>query len=201
MKNTYKLKSLLARNPYAFETDKLSFLNRICSEHIFQSTQDCLEYLEIIINNKPINPDNILPVHSSEDYTILKINIIDEAICSIFYEIFYTINRENKNILSYSTKLLEDFRTLLYSKIEEDKSVTTKFFRPLFMIIITIISFCNLPNIGHNYGKEEFYKKQIAKYYYELMYYLYDQVLEKDNYIRTMQNYYRHMFFKHENWL
>lgn len=201
MKDTNKIKSLLARNPYTYETDKLSFLNKIKSEHVFQSVQDSLKYLQKVINNKPINPDNILPVYSFEDYPILKINIVDESICSIYYEIFHTINRENKDVLSYSTKLLEEFRSLLYSKIEEDKSITTKFFRPLFMIIVTIISYCNLPNIKHDYGKEEFYKKQIARYYYEMMYYLYDQVIEKDNYIRTMQNYYYHMFFKYENWL
>ncbi len=199
MKDINKLKPLLARHQVLYETDKLSFYNRIKSEHSFQSIQDCIEYMSIIINNKPLNSDNILPVYSEAEYDILKINIIDEAICSIIYEIFHLIIRKNKEVLEYSTKLLEDFRDLLFNKINDNKDSIIKFYRPLFMMIVTLISLCHHSNL--EIDKEELSKKQLAHYYYKLMYDLYDYVSLKDNYTRTMQDYYRTMFFRHENWL
>lgn len=199
MKDINKLKPLLARHKVLYETDKLSFYNRIKSEHSFQSIQDCIEYISIIINNKPINLDNILPVYSEAEYDILKINIIDEAVCSIIYEIFHLIWRNNKEVLEYSTKILEDFNNSLFNKIKEDKDSKIKFYRPLFMIIVTLISLCEHSNLEND--REEFYKKQLAYYYYKLMYDLYDYVSIKDNYTRTLQNYYQLMFFRHENWL
>ncbi len=199
MKDTNKLKYLMARHQNPFETDKLSFYNRIKSEHSFQSIQDCINYIDIIINNKPLNPDNILPTYCEEDYPILKINIIDEAVCSIIYEIFHLIWRENKDVLEYSTVLLESLKNDLLQKINNDKDSTIKFYRPLFMIIFTIVSLC----YKHNFetDKEEYYKKQLAYYYYTLMYHLYDQISIKDNYTRTLQNFYFDMCFRHENWL
>ena len=67
------------------------------------------------------------------------------------------------------------------------------------MIIVTLISLCEHSNLEKD--REEFYKKQLAYYYYKLMYDLYDYVSIKDNYTRTLQNYYQLMFFRHENWL
>lgn len=199
MKNINKLKPLLARHQNLYETDKLSFYNRIKSEHSFQSIQDCIEYMSMIVNNKPLNPDNILPVYSEEEYDILKINIIDEAVCSIIYEIFHLIWRENKEVLEYSTKLLEDFSTLLLNKIKDTEGSTVKFYRPLFMIIAYMGSLCKYHNFEQD--KEESFKKQLAQYYYKLMYDLYDQISTPDNYSRTLQNFYLGMFYKHENWL
>ena len=199
MKDINKLKPLLSIHQNPFEIDKLSFLNRIRSEHTFQSVQDCLEYLNIIINNKSLNPDNILPIFSELDYYIFKINIIDEAVCSLIYETFITILRDNKDLLQYNVSLLEQFNIGFYSIINKDQYLPNKFFRPLFMIIYLLIS------LSHNYDlenyKEENYKYQLSIYYYKMMYLLYKQSTIQDNYTRIMQNFYSGIIFKHENWL
>jgi len=199
MKDINKLRPLLATHQNVFETDKLSFLNRIRSEHSFQSVQDCLEYLNIIITNKPINPDNILPIYSEFDYSILKINIIDEAICSLIYETFISISRDNEDLLKYNLVHLEEFRFDLRHIMDEGISSVNTFFRPLFMIIYLLISLCN--NYDLEVYKEEIYKYQLSIYYYKTMYLLYKQIKIQDNYTRTMQNFYYGIIFRHENWL
>lgn len=199
MKDINKLRPLLATHQNVFETDKLSFLNRIRSEHSFQSVQDCLEYLNIIITNKPINPDNILPIYSEFDYSILKINIIDEAICSLIYEIFISISRDNEDLLKYNLVHLEEFRFDLRHIMDEGISSVNTFFRPLFMIISLLISLYHNHNL--EIDKEEDSKKQLARNYYLMMYYLYSYSPIKDNYFRSMQNFYYDILYKHENWL
>lgn len=199
MKDINKLRPLLATHQNVFETDKLSFLNRIRSEHSFQSVQDCLEYLNIIITNKPINPDNILPIYSEFDYSILKINIIDEAICSLIYETFISISRDNEDLLKYNLVHLEEFRFDLRHIMDEDISSVNTFFRPLFMIISLLISLYHNHNL--EIDKEEDSKKQLARNYYLMMYYLYSYSPIKDNYFRSMQNFYYDILYKHENWL
>ena len=199
MKDINKLKPLLAIHQNPFEIDKLSFLNRIKSEHQFISIQDCLDYLYKIINNESLNPDNILPIFSELEYSIFKINIIDEAICSIIYEIFITISRNNKDLLKYNTDLLEKFNLDLYNVINKDQYSVNTFFRPLFMIIYLLISLCN--NYDLEAYKEEIYKYQLSIYYYKTMYLLYKQIKIQDNYTRTMQNFYHGIIFRHENWL
>lgn len=199
MKDINKLRPLLATHQNVFETDKLSFLNRIRSEHSFQSAQDCLEYLNIIITNKPINPDNILPIYSEFDYSILKINIIDEAICSLIYETFISISRDNEDLLKYNLVHLEEFRFDLRHIMDEGISSVNTFFRPLFMIISLLISLYHNHNL--EVDKEEDSKKQLARNYYLMMYYLYSYSPIKDNYFRSMQNFYYDILYKHENWL
>jgi len=199
MKDVNKLKPLLAIHQNPFEIDKLSFLNRIKSEHQFISIQDCLDYLYKIINNESLNPDNILPIFSELEYSIFKINIIDETICSIIYEIFVTISRNNKDLLQYNTDLLEKFNLDLYNVINKDQYSVNTFFRPLFMIIYLLISLCN--NYDLEVYKEEIYKYQLSIYYYKTMYLLYRQIKIQDNYTRTMQNFYYGIIFRHENWL
>lgn len=199
MKDINKLRPLLATHQNVFETDKLSFLNRIRSEHSFQSVQDCLEYLNIIITNKPINPDNILPIYSKFDYSILKINIIDEAICSLIYETFISISRDNEDLLKYNLVHLEEFRFNLQYIMDEDISSVNTFFKPLFMIISLLISLYHNHNL--EIDKEEDSKKQLARNYYLMMYYLYSYSPIKDNYFRSMQNFYYDILYKHENWL
>lgn len=199
MKDINKLRPLLATHQNVFETDKLSFLNRIRSEHSFQSVQDCLEYLNIIIANKPINPDNILPIYSEFDYSILKINIIDEAICSLIYETFISISRDNEDLLKYNLVHLEEFRFDLQYIIDEGISSVNTFFKPLFMIISLLISLYHNHNL--EIDKEEDSKKQLARNYYLMMYYLYFYSPIKDNYFRSMQNFYYDMLYRHENWL
>ena len=199
MKDINKLKPLLAIHQNPFEIDKLSLLNRIKSEHQFISIQDCLDYLYKIINNESLNPDNILPIFSELEYSIFKINIIDEAICSIIYEIFVTISRNNKDLLQYNTDLLEKFNLDLYNVINKDQYSVNTFFRPLFMIIYLLISLCN--NYDLEVYKEEIYKYQLSIYYYKTMYLLYKQIKIQDNYTRTMQNFYYGIIFRHENWL
>lgn len=199
MKDINKLRPLLATHQNVFETDKLSFLNRIRSEHSFQSVQDCLEYLNIIITNKPINPDNILPIYSEFDYSILKINIIDEAICSLIYETFISISRDNEDLLKYNLVHLEEFRFALQYIMDEGISSVNTFFKPLFMIISLLISLYHNHNL--EIDKEEDSKKQLAINYYLMMYYLYSYSPIKDNYFRSMQNFYYDILYKHENWL
>lgn len=199
MKDINKLRPLLVTHQNVFETDKLSFLNRIRSEHSFQSVQDCLEYLNIIITNKPINPDNILPIYSKFDYSILKINIIDEAICSLIYETFISISRDNEDLLKYNLVHLKEFRFDLRYIMDEGISSVNTFFKPLFMIISLLISLYHNHNL--EIDKEEDSKKQLARNYYLMMYYLYSYSPIKDNYFRSMQNFYYDMLYKHENWL
>ena len=199
MKDINKLRPLLATHQNVFETDKLSFLNRIRSEHSFQSVQDCLEYLNIIITDKPINPDNILPIYSEFDYSILKINIIDEAICSLIYETFISISRDNEDLLKYNLVHLEEFRFTLQYVMDEGISLVNTFFKPLFMIISLLISLYHNHNL--EIDKEEDSKKQLARNYYLMMYYLYSYSPIKDNYFRSMQNFYYDILYKHENWL
>ena len=199
MKDINKLKPLLATHQNTFEIDKLSFLNRIKSEHSFQSVQDCLEYLDIIISNKPINPDNILPIYSEFDYSVLKINIIDEAICSLIYETFITISRNNENLLEYNSVLLKEFKFRLQYIINDGVSSTNIFFKPLFMIISILISLHDKHDL--EIDKEEEHKKLLAINYYSMMRYLYSQSNIKDNYFINMQNFYYDMLYRHENWL
>ena len=83
--------------------------------------------------------------------------------------------------------------------MDEDISSVNTFFKPLFMIISLLISLYHNHNL--EIDKEEDSKKQLARNYYLMMYYLYSYSPIKDNYFRSMQNFYYDILYKHENWL
>lgn len=95
MKALTKLQILSARKNY-HDLEQFKLYNRVRSEHVFISVDEALAYLDAVMYGKRINPNNIFDQFNRSTFLdadlFLCVNIIDEALVSIIYEI-YQLNR------------------------------------------------------------------------------------------------------------
>lgn len=182
--NELKLQHLLARHMIA-DIDKMEFPRRIAAEHLFTSVDECAEYLTKIMTFISVNPDdpNGPEMNTLKDCPILAINVIDEAICSLIYEIDQQILRKDKNFLGYTShKVSELSNILLNTKYPPEYSAV----RSSLYAMLMLISFhaTPIPN------REEVLYSQVSYGYYQLMRDLYRAAKPKDDYINKFTAYY-----------
>lgn len=180
-----KLSTLLARHS-CYDMDKLEFTRRIASEHFFNSIDDCINYMEKMIIFENLNSDdpNGIYMNSFEQSPILIINVIDEAVCSMVYEINLQIYRKNLDFLAYIKHRVEGIAyTLSNTKWPEKYGAIKSALYGMLMLI----SFHSSP-IPH---REEILNSQVSYGYYQLMYTLYSCARPKSDYFSKLTAYYK----------
>lgn len=182
--NELKLQHLLARHMTA-DMDKLEFTRRIASEHLFTSIDECFEYLTKMITFVSVNPDDPKGpnMNTLNDAPILAINVIDEAVCSLIYEIDQQIYRKDNDFLGYISNKVTELSNILLNTKYPEKYASVK--SSLYAMLM-LISFHTMPIPN----KEEVLYSQVSYGYYQLMRDLYKAVTPKDDYIRTYTAYY-----------
>ena len=182
--NELKLKELLARHSTR-DIDKLEFLYRIRTEHLFQSVDECMEYLTKMATFVSINPCDPICSDSNtfKSSPVLAINVIDEAVCSLIYEIYEQIYHGDPDFLSYITHRVEELmNTILNTKYPKEYIQIQSDLYAMLMLI----KFLSMPV----YHKEETLCGQMSYAYYKLMYTLYNLARPKDDYFSDLAYYY-----------
>lgn len=182
--NELKLQHLLARHPTT-DMDKLELTKRIKSEHLFQSVEECVEYLTKIVVFVSVNPDSPSGpnMNTFRDAPVLAINVIDEAVCSLIYEIYQQINCKDPHMLAHIQRQISDvIETINYT---EHPKMYTDIKNALYnmMVQIYLLSF----PVKH---KEEDLPGKLSYYYYRLMYTLYNTAKPRDEYFDKFAKYY-----------
>lgn len=112
MKALTKLQILSARKNY-HDLEQFKLYNRVRSEHVFLSIDESLGYLDAVIYGKRINPNNIFDQFNRSTFLesdlFLCINIVDEAITSIIYEIYQLNRRKSVNDIEFVKQKLLAF--------------------------------------------------------------------------------------------
>ena len=102
--NTIDLKKLSARKTSIFGTEHLCLSYRIKTVAYFTSIDEVILWLSklYLTPDKPLDPDSWDPSLGTLSPTdeILRINITDEAICSIIYELFLQFRRKDYSFIS-----------------------------------------------------------------------------------------------------
>lgn len=179
-----KLQHLLARN-MVIDIDKVEFPRRIAAEHVFTSIDESIEYLTKVMTFISLNPDDPKGIEMNylKDSPILAINIIDEAICSIIYEIDQQILHKDKDFLGYISTRITDFSNIILNMEYPKEYIPVK--RSLYAMLM-LIGFHTMPIPN----KEEVLYSQVSYGYYQLMRDLYRTVKPKDDWVRKFTAYY-----------
>ena len=181
-----KLKHLLSRRFAVIDNDRLWFQNRIKSEHLFVSVDECLEYLYAIIHEKSFNPDDPFFI-SYKDSPLLVINVVDEAIVSMVYEIYQQIDRQDESTLAYYRDKIEEFYFTLQNIADgiNKTNYEYRYYHSLLVLLTHILYLCT-PTIK----REEIRPYRLSYSYYLLMYTLYDNAKPEDSYFGMLRHYY-----------
>lgn len=179
-----KLKELLARHTTT-DMDKLEFARRIGSEHLFQSIDECLTYMTKLMTFVSMNPDDPdgTTMDTFKNSPVLFINIMDEAICSLIYEIYHQMENVNQDFLAYIRLKIEALGDIL---INTEYSGDYVYIRTQLHAVVMLLSFLATPV----YHKEESIQSQLSYAYYQLMYTMYSLAKPYDEYFTTLANYY-----------
>lgn len=179
-----KLKELLARHTTT-DMDKLEFARRISAEHLFQSIDECLNYIAKLMSFVSMNPDDPdgTTMDTFKDSPVLFINIMDEAICSLIYDIYHQMEDINQDFLAYIRTKIEALGDTL---INTEYSGDYVYIRTQLHAVVMLLSFLATPV----YHKEESIQSQLSYAYYQLMYTMYSLAKPSDEYFVTLANYY-----------
>lgn len=185
--NEHKLKELLARHTTT-DMDKLEFVGRVSSEHLFVSVDECAEYLKKTITFTSTDPHENSPfdgtsVNSYKNYPVLVINTIDEAVCSLIYETYHQLNYEDPFFLAHIKDCVDD---LLNFIVNIDHRAPYAFIRTNLHTVLMLIDFLASPT----YHKEESLYSQLSYAYYFTMKSLYENAKPRDEYFSKLASYY-----------
>lgn len=159
--NEFQIKVLSANNKSALELDKLKIFYRIQKWHAFTSVQDALNGIEDAIKNN-INP-NLIQKPNPDSISQLQINVIDDAVCGIIYEIQQLKLKENTDDIISISLMVNNFCKDVIGKIEKQNNISEE----VNSMLLFIGYFCGNyfdSNISHN---------QLAYIYYTMMHNLY----------------------------
>jgi len=187
--NTLKLQHLLARRYSPQDMDRITFDNRIKSEHVFTSFDECLSYLSKVINKESIGVDTIKEINYDTEPNFI-INIVDEAICSMIYEIYQQIYRGDTSNLGYYRRMLDDLYNYSInhlSKLPASEKRKYDFYEPLLMLIESIMYLCT-PEQEREESIDS--SGKMAWRYYLTMWALHKNVRPYSDYNRKLENYY-----------
>ena len=182
----FKLKHFLSRRISATELDKLPLARRLQSEHLFTSVDECIAYLNSIVFEKSLNPDDPFFI-SYKNEPIFAITMIDESLCSIIYESYQQRVSGDNQLLGYTRYLIDEFMNNLANKVDsiDPSKAEYKWHRALLTIIADIAIICTPEE-----QVEEVSDKKLAISYYTLMLELYKYARPYDKYF-VMRNYYK----------
>lgn len=178
-----KMKHLLARHTTR-DMDKLELTRRVQSEHLFVNVDEAIDYLGHLVSNKSFNPDDMFFM-SFKRSPILVINIVDEAVCSIIYEIYQQIYRKDNDMLAYIRNRITEFRDELMNKVARDDKDNWPYYDDLFTMFM-MLDFLSFPV----YHREESLPHQVSYAYYSLMCTMYKTARPYDTYCLKLHTYY-----------
>lgn len=189
-----KIQELSSRKFYPINSDRLSFASRIKSEHIFNSVDDAIYYLDRIIEFHTIEIDMM----KSQTFDItndmtktLIINTIEESIVTIIHEILQQIFRGDYEFVDHIRMLVARSKDKIrshYSFENDDNKIW--FYEPLFTILNKIEQLC----IFTKSGREEMFSSDLALSYYNLMICLHNGI--DDSYNKNIVDYYKSLMYE-----
>lgn len=192
--NDLKIQELSSRKFYPINSDRLSFASRIKSEHIFNSVDDAIYYLDRIIEFHTIDIDMM----ASQTFDIsnnmtktLIINTIEECVVSIIHEILQQIFREDHEFINHIRMLISRSKDKIrshYSFENDDNKIW--FYEPLFTMLNKIEYLC----VFIKSNKEEMFTSDLAISYYNLMICLHSGI--DDSYNRDIVDYYKSLIYE-----
>lgn len=182
--NELKLKELLARHTTT-DMDKLELARRINSEHLFQSVDECVEYLAKMMTFVSVNPDDPKGpnMNTFKDCPILAINTIDEAICSLIYEIYQQMNHADQDFLAYIRNRIDELQKTIIDTIYD---VEFMYIQYAVYDMLMLISYLSIPV----YHKQETMHSRLYYGYYKMMYTMYALAKPRDEYFEKLTKYY-----------
>ena len=176
-----QIQLLSANNLSALNLDSLKLFNKIKKEHAFISIPVALNGIwEVLTKN--INPDNPEMMSGGDLYSPLFINTIDDAICSIIYEL-YKLNQKDA----------DDEKRNTYSLLMHFAD-TISVFKPLYQNNDTNIITNNIKDVLESLYIGSVSPYIIGKKYYHLMYTLYNNKKIKTQDDRKIIDYYNQLF-------
>lgn len=171
------------------DKDKLDFFNRIKSEeHDFTSVSQAIEYVRCVIEDKPGTLINPLSV-SFDKLPILKINIIDEALCSIIKEIFISRSINDFDNISYNCKIIEDLYSYIRNTIDNlENTIINKSKRDFLQGLINNLQGIIILTFPGEEIREDMVTYSLSKNYYAIMRLMYSNNM--DEYFIKMEKFY-----------
>ena len=188
------LKRLLNRRTET-SIDKLYLTRKVMGDHPFPSTYYAIEAMRTLVNEEcTLDIENNQSHISYKKYPILAINIVDEAVCAIIYELYYQKAHDWYNDTGtgdFTRKLIDDFYWELVN-IANKKSVEQIENLYLHELIIMIVGLSNLAT--PEYHREEDAPFALSNAYYKLMYTMYANARPSDEYFTKYANWYLELY-------
>ena len=179
----FQIKLLSANNKSALNLDSLKIFNNIKKEHAFTSIADATDAIWQTIM-KAINPDNPEMMADGDLFSPLFINTIDDAICSIIYELYQCDNGDLLLMIQHVLMMMAD--TLdVYKPIYECKDNRIKRLAEKIKNILAILGI---------YGLDLTNRRAISLNYYDIMHYLYSNKKIKTKDDNIIINYYKQLY-------
>ena len=167
--NQLQISKLSVNQIPAYDLEQLKLYSRLRNGSIaFTSIDDALSAIDIVLNNKSINPDKITleEIEGSED--LIRINIVDNGICTLINQLYLY---KNKNSLS-DIQMLSD---KIINLIENTKNVHTDINSSIILALSTIRDL-GYKYIDLNTDPDEYHKQKpidpanlLARRYYGCM--------------------------------
>lgn len=158
----FQIKLLSANNKSALNLDSLKLFNNIKKEHAFTSIHDALNAIwEALMGN--INPDNPEMMAGGDLLSPLFINTIDDAICSIIYELYHSDDGTMSLLFQHLLMRMADTIDV-YKPIHQSGDRRISILADKIRHILIVLGV---------YGLDLTNRREISLWYYDIMYYLY----------------------------
>lgn len=158
----FQIKLLSANNKSALNLDSLKLFNNIKKEHAFTSVSDALDAIwQALMGN--INPDNPEMMAGGDLFSPLFINTINDAICSIIYELYHS--DDGTMVLLFQHLLMRMADTIdIYKPIHQSSDRRIPILADKIRHLLIVLGV---------YGLDLTNRREISLWYYDIMYYLY----------------------------
>ena len=179
----FQIKLLSANNKSALNLDSLKLFNNIKKEHAFTSVVDALDAIwEALTKN--INPDNPEMMSGGDSFSPLFINTIDDAICSIVYELYHS--DDGTILLAIQHLLMKMAGTIdVYKPIYQSDDRRISILADKLRHILVALGV---------YGLDLTNRRTISLWYYDIMYYLYNNKKIKTKDDKIIADYYKQLY-------
>lgn len=194
-----KIQELSSRKFYPITNDRITFNARLKAEHLFTYVDEATYYIDRIVAYHTIEDDidlmagQTFDIHNNMTRTLI-INVIDEAIISIIYEVLHQIHRNDISFVLFIQTLIENSKDKIKIHYTSDKENHIKdiwFYEELYIVLNKISYICNPTNEDK---REEIISSELALAYYNLMIRLNEGI--DDQYNKDLVEYYKSLIYE-----
>lgn len=179
----FQIKLLSANNKSALNLDSLKLFNNIKKEHAFTSVSDALDAIwQALMGN--INPDNPEMMAGGDLFSPLFINTIDDAICSIIYELYHSDDGTMSLLFQHLLMRMADTIDV-YKPIHQSGDRRISILADKIRHILIVLGV---------YGLDLTNRREISLWYYDIMYYLYKNKKIKTKDDNIIIDYYKQLY-------